>query len=67
MGRPRPARRPDGLCPCRVAAGRSPGPSRHAAWMLPPPPPRVAFGSMSDYRMKDGEDLWQDVRQGLQG
>jgi hypothetical protein len=27
----------------------------------------LAFGSMPGYRMKNGEDLWQDVRQGLQG
>ena len=25
------------------------------------------FGSMSGYRMKNGEDLWRAIRQGLQG
>ena len=37
------------------------------AWIQEKSPLTPLFGSMSGYRMKNGEDLWRDIRQGLQG
>jgi hypothetical protein len=53
LGRPRPALPPAAPCPCRVAVGRSLGPTRHAAWMPPPTRPTLGAGTSATGGARD--------------